>query len=129
MTAGHQGIGWGWYIMSPNWSSVWPASANPLPYGDDRKKKALIIMTDGEFNQEHNGIGSATQARRLCDNIRAEEVIVYTVAFELNNASAEATLKDCADLPTRFFKADSPAELIEAYQRIASELRNLRLSE
>ncbi|MBS0250281.1 MAG: Tad domain-containing protein, partial [Proteobacteria bacterium] len=48
-TAGHIGTAWAWYMLSPNWSSLWPNSA-AAPYGTDKLKKIAVLMTDGEYN-------------------------------------------------------------------------------
>ncbi|MGI9383574.1 MAG: pilus assembly protein TadG-related protein, partial [Methyloligellaceae bacterium] len=49
-TAGHLGVAWAWYLISPNWSSIWPAASSPDPYSEKKTLKAVILMTDGEFN-------------------------------------------------------------------------------
>jgi Flp pilus assembly protein TadG len=58
-TAGHIGVAWGWYLLSPNWSSVWPSASQPAPYSDldvldamgrPLLRKIIILMTDGDFN-------------------------------------------------------------------------------
>lgn len=57
-TAGHIGMAWGWYLLSPNWGYLWPAS-QPAPYSDLGKvdarglpllQKIIVLMTDGAFN-------------------------------------------------------------------------------
>ena len=58
-TAGHIGVAWGWYLLSPNWGGLWPPASRPAPYsdlavlnarGDPLLRKIVILMTDGEFN-------------------------------------------------------------------------------
>jgi Flp pilus assembly protein TadG len=59
-TAGHIGVAWGWYLLSPNWGYLWPDLASrPAPYSDlalldasgrPLLRKIVILMTDGEFN-------------------------------------------------------------------------------
>jgi hypothetical protein len=49
-TAGHIGTAWGWYMLSPNFSYLWPAASQPAAYGTDKLYKIMILMTDGEFN-------------------------------------------------------------------------------
>ena len=34
MTAGHLGVAWARYLISPKWSGVWPAASAPLSYGE-----------------------------------------------------------------------------------------------
>ncbi len=33
-TAGHLGTAWAWYLISPQWSALWPNSSRPAPYND-----------------------------------------------------------------------------------------------
>lgn len=135
-TAGHIGLGWGWYTISPNWSSVWPASASPKPYEDPNTIKAIILMTDGEFNTSyHNGAPNETspeQAVEICDAIKSQDitggnVVIYSVAFQ-SPPEAEATLRACATSPAHFFVAGNSAELRNTFQDIAKRLQSLRIA-
>jgi hypothetical protein len=65
-TAGHIGLAWGWYLLSPNWGHLWPAGSQPAPYEELGKRdakgypllqKIIVLMTDGEFNTAYcNGV-------------------------------------------------------------------------
>lgn len=129
-TAGHLGIAWAWYIVSPNWASFWPAASTPKPYEDPKAMKAVLIMTDGEFNTAfENGNGnSVIQAQKLCANIQAADVKVFAVGFDAPPA-ALAILQQCASKPSYFFDAKNGTELREAFTRIANELTGLRLTQ
>lgn len=50
-TPGHLGTAWAWYLLSPNWSSVWPTA--PAAYNSTTTKKYAILMTDGEYNEAY----------------------------------------------------------------------------
>jgi Flp pilus assembly protein TadG len=128
MTAGHLGVAWARYLIAPKWSGVWPSASAPLAYGDPRQVKAVILMTDGEFNTQYSALGSsAQQARRHCDAMKADGVIVYAVAFQAGGAS-EALLKDCASSAGTYFKTSTGAALQDAYREIGLQLRRLRIS-
>ncbi|MEM5516806.1 VWA domain-containing protein [Henriciella sp. AS95] len=129
-TAGHLGVAWAWYLISPEWDTVWPTASKPLAYDAQNSKKAVILMTDGVFNTAYEaGQGnSAQQARKLCKRMRDENIIVYAVAFEAP-FSAKKTLQDCAGDPERFFDASDGEELKKAYAAIASQLANLALTD
>ena len=49
-TAGHLGTAWAWYLLSPEWSSLWPSASRPAPYRDAKTIKAVVLMTDGSYN-------------------------------------------------------------------------------
>ncbi len=128
-TAGHIGIGWGWYTLSPLWNDIQPGGSNARPYRTKDLLKVMVIMTDGKFNtqfQRDNG-ASAQQARNLCRNIEDEKVRIYTVAFKAPG-SAEQMLRDCASEDGRYFETSTGTELSAAFLEIAQEIARLRLS-
>lgn len=128
-TAGHLGIAWAWYLISPDWDKIWPKDSKPLDYDDNDTIKAVILMTDGEFNTYYqNGQGNSVgQSKKLCNNMKKEGVIVYSVAFQAPKAGKDV-LKACASNDDTFYDASSGTELKEAYAAIASQLTNLRLT-
>ncbi len=155
-TAGHIGLAWGWYMVSPNWASLVPTISQPAAYGTDHLLKVVILMTDGAFNTAYckgviagdAGAGSGTtsnhincnspngdafaQARALCTNMKAapNNIIVYTVGFDVGtDPSAQAVLSNCAtDSKHVYFPADDGVSLQVAFQSIAADLNRLRIS-
>jgi len=129
-TAGHIGIAWGWYLLAPDWKSVWPSASKPLGYKDPDSAKAMIVMTDGEFNAWYNddeGDGNSfDQAKLLCDNIKKEGVRIYTVAFQAPKSGKEV-LEYCASGTEYAFTPDSADELKDAYTKIAQSISDLRI--
>ena len=85
-------------------------------------------MTDGKFNRRYeNSQGNSNQqARRMCREMRDENVLVYAVAFQAPN-NAKNTLKNCTGDDSRFFDASNGAELLDAYAAIASQLSALTI--
>jgi hypothetical protein len=107
-------------------------------------------MTDGQFNLQYcNGVldkasgrssshincnsidDSRSQAETICSNIKALPYppILYTVGFDLGSDTASLNfLKDCSTNGDHFFDAESGADLDAAFQQIAQQLNELRLS-
>lgn len=137
-TAGHIGAQWAWNMLAPSWEVVWPSSSKPAPYNDGKTIKAMILMTDGEFNTSYTaGTSGSAQtnqsflhARNICSNMKADEkIIVYTVGFQLRNSDAINLLRNCANTPDKHhFLAEDADELREAFRAIAIQLANLRIS-
>ncbi|WP_370170679.1 MULTISPECIES: pilus assembly protein TadG-related protein [Hyphomonas] len=127
-TAGHLGIAWGWYLIAPDWDTVWPAGSDPYPYDEPDSAKAMIIMTDGEFNQEYNTSegDSFDQSKKMCDGIKEQGIKVYTVAFSAPTAGREI-LAYCASGDEFTFTPESSEELKEAYTKIAQSISDLRI--
>jgi Flp pilus assembly protein TadG len=148
-TAGQIGIAWGWYMVSPNFSSLWPSSGGAA-YNTAETLKAVIIMTDGEFNapycngvtaRGYNASSSASnncdpdngepyaQSRALCDAMKARGVVVYTVGFQISRGGgAERLLQYCASTAGGFHNAGSGTELSEAFNAIGRDITQLRIS-
>ncbi|MFZ5668310.1 MAG: pilus assembly protein TadG-related protein [Pseudomonadota bacterium] len=152
-TAGHIGLAWGWYLVSPNFGYLWPADSRPAAYGSDRLLKVVVLMTDGAFNTAYckgviardsgSGSGSASdhincnatngaafsQARALCDGIKAAGVIVYTVGFDVaGDQAAQDIVQTCATDAAHVFLPSSGADLKTAFHAIGQDISRLRLS-
>lgn len=130
MTAGHIGTAWGWYLVSPDFNHVWPAGSKALPYDEPDATKVVIMMSDGEYNQIRPGSGnpnSATQARAVCDQMKANDIVIYTVAFSAPTAGQQV-LAYCATNPAFAYRPSNGQELTEAYKSIARSISDLRIS-
>ncbi|MBO6687815.1 MAG: VWA domain-containing protein [Henriciella sp.] len=128
-TAGHLGVAWSWYLVSPNWSGVFLGSSAPLAYTEPDANKVVILMTDGAFNAEifpEQG-SSSTQARALCDSMKRQGIQVYAVALNAPT-SGKRVLEYCASGPEHFFEPSNADELTDAYRKIATSISDLRIS-
>ncbi len=140
-TAGHLGVAWSYYMLSPKWDAIWPTPSKARPYNDSKTLKIALLMTDGEFNTYYDGTtGTAwggnvapsnNAAARLCDDMRAKGIVIYSVAFSAP-ASAQALLRNCAtpdsDDVQHYYNATSGAELKRAFANIAKSIQTLRVS-
>ena len=149
-TAGQLGIAWAWYMLSPNFAGIWDSETEnvPLDYETPELAKVAILMTDGEFNtQTCNGVFSAgdctpdmptdvpgpsasfRQARKICEAMKDQDIIIYTVGLEINTAQySDDFLLACATSPQHAFLANNTAELENAFQDIAISISRLRIS-
>jgi len=152
-TAGHVGVGWGWYLVSPNFGYLFPAASRPAAYASNNLVKAVVLMTDGEYNSSYcNGViskdsttGSGAtsehincnasnghafnQATTLCTNMKAAGVIVYTVGFNVvNDQRAKDLVNQCATSSAHVYLPSGGAALKSAFRAIAQDISSLRLS-
>jgi Flp pilus assembly protein TadG len=156
-TAGQIGTAWGWYMLSPNFASLWPADSQPAAYGTPKLLKVAIIMTDGDFNTIYNngviaqdsGSGSGgsnykinqngtngsgfTQAKNLCAAMKAPapgpNIEIYTVGLGLSGSSAAVDfLSKCATSSSHMYLPNSGTELQDAFHDIAQKISKLRLT-
>ena len=64
-----------------------------------------------------------------CTNAKAAGVIIYTVAFRLeNDPTSQSILKGCASAQDKYFLASNGAILITTFQQIARQLNKLRVT-
>ncbi|MEQ1696562.1 MAG: pilus assembly protein [Hyphomicrobiaceae bacterium] len=143
-TAGHIGTAWAWYMLSPNFNSIWTSNAGVArPYSDLTAltakgrpvlRKIAVLMTDGDYNTEYcNGVtdwyrsctpnnGSAVnQALSLCAGMKAKGIEVYTIGAQVSNA-AKTMLKQCATDPAHFYDATDGTKMQQAFMDIAYKL-------
>jgi Flp pilus assembly protein TadG len=150
-TAGQIGTAWGWYMIDPNFASMWPTASQPAAYTKPELLKVVVVMTDGEFNSEYcNGVlskdsqsssyssrincnatnGDGTvQALAQCTAMKNAGVVVYTVGFELGgNATAENFIKKCATGADYVYLPSGGGALKDAFAAIGRDIMKLRLS-
>jgi Flp pilus assembly protein TadG len=143
-TAGQIGTAWGWYTVSPNWSSFWPAESAPEVRDDAKRLKAVVIMTDGDYNFQYRsdytgtsgnqnvGNGrSSDQSLQVCAAMKAQGIEVFTIGYKLPgtdpNTSQRRLLRTCASSPNQFFEehfydAKTNAEIRTAFRNIATRV-------
>lgn len=151
-TAGQIGMAWGWYSISPSFNAMWPSSSAGA-LNDDDILKAVVFMTDGEFNTpycggvissdaasgsggsgDHINCGATNgdpfaQTLALCNAIKAQGIIVYTVGFSVAaGGQAANVMANCASGPDYAFLPASGADLSEAFKAIGRDITRLRIS-
>ncbi len=149
-TAGHVGTAWSYYTLSPNWSSLFTGVSAPKQYNDDKHKKIAILMTDGEYNYTYdpdkagttatagtnnsasslNQKSSAFQAVQICTDMKAKNIEVYTIGYQLgSNQTSISTLSSCATSPAHFYNAEDGNQIKQAFRDIALKISSLYLSQ
>jgi len=146
-TAGPLATAFTWYMLSPNWSTVWQPQSAPGPYSDlttiqsngsPKLRKIAVIMSDGVYNSFRGWNGRDQQqmsdfATQLCTNMKNTGIEIYTVGFELDaltsseRSIAEATLESCGTDVEHFYNTFDPGELQDAFRDIATKLGSVSL--
>ncbi|MEL7043216.1 MAG: pilus assembly protein TadG-related protein [Pseudomonadota bacterium] len=125
-TSGHVGVAWAWYLLSPKWKNVWPAASRPLAYGGTDVIKAVILMSDGQFNyvtSPHDMRFSSNRlAQDLCQEMRKKGILIFSVAYDLDPAY-QAVLQNCAGDPNRFYDVAAGGDLSAVYTEIGRRLK------
>lgn len=151
-TAGHIGVAWAWYMLSPQFAYLWPSGSQPSAYHADNVLKFAVIMTDGAFNTPYckgvissdaaSGSGngtdhincaapngsSASQALSQCTAMKTAGVIVYTVGFDIaSDTTAIKLLTDCATDSAHAYFPATGSDLKNDFHDIAQQITNLRV--
>lgn len=152
-SGGHIGVAWGWYSISPNFSSIFSGTSTPASYTAPHIKKVLILMTDGEYNSSYcsgvisqdstSGSGSSsdhincnapngntyTQAKALCEAMKDEDVIIYTVGFQIPvDSAAEDLVESCATDAGHVYLPATGTALATAFAAIGADIAAMRIS-
>ncbi len=152
-TAGHIGTAWAWYMISPNFASLWPADSQPAAYGTKDVLKVAVLMTDGLYNSTYcngviskdstSGSGSSndhincntpnadsyTQAEHVCDGMKQQGIIIYTVGFDIStDPNAQAIMNYCAMDADHVYLPNSSSDLAAAFVAIGQDVTALRIS-
>ena len=150
-TFSNLGMIWGWRVLSPD-----APFSEGLPYQTPGYDKVAILMTDGvngyfkpsgsAFSADYAGYGrlhdgllgttsksAATtimnnRLSEVCENMKSEGIIIYTVTFQLNNSNTKQIYEDCASDPDKYFDSGNGSALNGAFKDIAEQLINLRVS-
>ncbi len=129
------GLVWGWRVISAE--SPFAEGLTSKDLKDKNGVKALILMTDGQNTKSpdyptHNK-SSVTNANKitdeLCDAVKDDDIIVYTIAFAVSDYTIKALLEDCGSTPSHYFDAKNAAELNAAFESIAGTLRTISLTQ
>lgn len=129
------GVSWGYRMLSRK-----APFTEGNPYGDETKK-FLIVMSDGDntrapeiggdkkFHTNGDTSYGNSQTAKACKEARDEDIIIYSIAFGTTiTADGKATLEDCAGVPTQYFVASDAAALKRAFDTIAREIFQLKLT-
>lgn len=123
------GLVWGYRALSP--SAPFDEGMAYDDLKDENGRKILILMSDGantrslKSNGKHDGSDQALSdgyTLEVCDQAKADEIEIYTIAFDLSDAATKTMLETCATSSNYFFDAADAAELDQAFKDIGKDL-------
>jgi hypothetical protein len=95
-------------------------------------QKVLIVMTDGDFTITHDENMTVEETydyfQAVCDLARAKGALIYTVGLRASTLT-DKELTECAGSAARYYPADSRAQLVNAFEKIAAQAAQVRLSQ
>ncbi len=94
-------------------------------------KQAIILLTDGLNTQNRwtkNQKLIDDRQRILCDNIKNTGITIYTIQVNTDHQATSPLLQYCASDTSKFFLLTSASEILTVFDKIGSELSQLRVS-
>jgi len=103
-------------------------------------QKVIVLMSDGANtvskiagSEKHQGTDRTDSDNLLlevCTNLKAQDIVIVTVAYDIDDAGGRSLLQECAtDESTMFFDARTDAELIDSFASITRGFRVARVSQ
>jgi uncharacterized protein YegL len=115
------GLAWGWMALSQG------APLN-APVADDTTQHFIILLSDGENTEDRwysNENDINARQTKICDNIKAAKIQIYSVLLIDGN---ESLMKSCASKSDMFFKLTSANQVVSAFSTIGTNLAKLRIA-
>lgn len=149
------GAAWGWRLLSPRWRGLWGGQMNaeglPLDYNSPLMYKVMVLMSDGDnvisnstrgayWYLSNGKLGTTNQSTAetrlntrtddVCDRMKANNVIIYTIALGTNlSTTSRNLLRDCATSPDYYFLSPTTNDLQNIFRQIGDSLASLRVSQ
>lgn len=128
------GLTWAWRTLSdtvPFTGAVSHAVAQARGV-----QKHLILMTDGRNTMapsypDHwsNDLALADRlTEEACDNIKADGIVLHTIAFEVDDAPTRDMIRRCASSADGFHDAPNASAMTAAFRKIASSIGKVRIA-
>lgn len=148
---------WGMLLLDPSARSFigkmatagavpWQFSSRPANFTDAETVKIIVLMTDGEItsqrrplqypyprNPEGKNTDMQSQAeaarslRVVCDYAKRNNVIVFTIGFELTT-SGKSDMSYCASSPGHFYDVKG-LDIATAFESIARSIQRIKLTQ
>lgn len=129
------GLIWGWRLLSKE-APYSEAKGYDERVQGQNVRKLLVLMSDGKNTLSpvypaHTGNDAALADEltlEACSNIKARGILIYSVAFQVDDEGARTVLQKCASGPSKYFDADDERQLNISFQEIARDFSPLRLT-
>ena len=131
--AGMQPVGWtnislatemGWHMLSPD-----EPFETTRDFSDPYVRKILVLLTDGVQTIEAMGPtgdisidGANRTTAELCENVKADDISLYTIAYDVDDTSVYSLLSDCASNPSSYFEVHDSSGIGAVFDAIYAQI-------
>ncbi len=118
------GVEFGWHVLSPN--EPWTEGVS---YAETNTQKYLVLLTDGRQSQNafgpsdsYNQPNGDQNTAALCAAMKAQQIKVMTIAFDIHDQATRNLLATCASEQSYFHEPANGSELTETFRRVGEQL-------
>jgi hypothetical protein len=89
-------------------------------------------LNEGRLGTTNNGTARNVVNNRmleLCEAMKAQDIVLYTITFQLSNTTTQNLFRSCATDDDFYFNSPTNSDLQQAFVTIADELSKLRIAE
>ncbi len=131
--AGMQPVGWtnislaaemGWHMLSPN-----EPFTTARPSTDPYLRKIMILLTDGVQTIEAMGPtgetsidGANRTTGEVCENTKADNISLYTIAYDVDDTSVYDLMSACASGPESYFEVHDSSGIGAVFNAIFDQI-------
>lgn len=131
---------WSWRLLQP------PSATEAFGDGgvpSNELKKYVVLLSDGANSVGPAGVGHTymgtnpttgegvptAEARmaKLCDNIKAAGIRIFTISFDNADGKANDLLRNCASGESFFYMSSNVTQLLSAFEKIGGMVASTRI--
>lgn len=117
------------------WMSLVGGGPFPTPPAKDplyQYSEVIILLTDGLNTQDRwytdqNSIDAREAI--TCDNIKAGNIVLYTIQVNTGGDPTSTLLQNCASSPDKFYLLTSAGQMTATFNEIGTNLTKLRVAQ
>ena len=120
------GLQLGWMSLAGGGPFTVPAMDSGYTY-----QNIIVLFTDGLNTEDrwYTDQSSIDDRQTItCDNIKAQNITIYTVQISTDGTAPSQLLKNCASDSSEYFYLTSSSQLVTTFKQIGTNLSNLRIA-
>ena len=87
-----------------------------------------VPWSNGIFHDGNDINAAEVLTAELCQRIKSEDILIYTIALEVNDADTTSLMRNCATSQAHFYDLSDDSALSNAFKSIGYEVDDIRLS-
>ncbi|ESR25234.1 vWA domain-containing protein [Lutibaculum baratangense] len=128
------GLIWGWRMLSLGAPF---AEGKPYDVKNQNPRKIIVLLTDGAntlkpnfpYHSANNDVSASNgYVTEICNNVKAADIEVFTVAFDVTDPGIKGILQGRATSAGHYFDAGNERALEDAFNQMAASFLDRRIA-